>query len=323
MKSKLRSLLSIILALTLMFGLAASALAEDGGTGFDPGTGGSGTIPDEPDEPERPVRDDDDDDDVTIQVTFLPGAGYTLEAQTGTSSRADGSVVVTLSASRISDSKIPDVIPDDTYYEIDGWAILNQKGELEEIDLEDYRFTRSTNVYAICEDVWPVYGDMSPNRDNWYYQYVRDLSVAGVMDGYPGYIFMPEGDVTWGEALKLILLAAGYPEQERTGTHWASGYLSVAQKDNLLAGAVVTDLNAPITRLEYGRVAALTLGFTESDTETPFSDTEDGLILALYDAGIMEGSEDVNGNQVYLPDNNIRRSEISTVIWRINNYRAE
>ena len=67
----------------------------------------------------------------------------------------------------------------------------------------------------------------------------------------------------------------------------------------------------------------LALGYTESDTETPFSDTEDGLILALYDAGIMEGSEDVNGNQVYLPDNNIRRSEISTVIWRINNYRAE
>ena len=90
-----------------------------------------------------------------------------------------------------------------------------------------------------------------------------------------------------------------------------------------LAGAVVTDLNEPITRLEYGRVAALALGFTESDTKTPFADTEDGLILALYDAGIMEGSVDDNGDRMYMPDANIRRSEISTVIWRINNYRAQ
>ena len=335
MKSKLRSLLSILLALTLMFGLAASALADD--TGFDPGTGGGGFIPDDSEEPDDPGDPDDpggsgdpqwptwdNTTSVTLQVTFLPGTGYTLEAQPGTSGRTDGSVVVTLGASQISSNRIPDVIPDDQYYQINGWAILNQQGQLEEIDLASYNFTRSnTDVYAICEDVWPVYTDMSPNRDNWYYQYVRDLSVAGVMDGYPGYVFSPEGNVTWGEALKLILLAVGYPEQAPTDSHWASGYLAVAQRDNLLAGAVVTDLNEPITRLEYGRVAALALGFTESDTKTPFADTEDGLILALYDAGIMEGSVDDNGDRMYMPDANIRRSEISTVIWRINNYRAQ
>jgi len=36
-------------------------------------------------------------------------------------------------------------------------------------------------------------------------------------------------------ALKLIMLAAGYEEQAPTGTHWASGYMTRAQEDKLIA----------------------------------------------------------------------------------------
>ena len=42
------------------------------------------------------------------------------------------------------------------------------------------------------------------------------------MDGYEDGSFRPGSSVTAGEALKLILLAAGFPVQERTGAHWAS-----------------------------------------------------------------------------------------------------
>ena len=324
MSSRYRRILAVVLAMGMVLGLVVTAFADDAGT-QSPGQG-SGSLTDDPDPvdpgPVNPGPSYNYDDDDDNQVTFKSGTGYTLEAQSGTSTKKDGSVEVTLTTSKISESKIPDITPDDAYYKITGWAIL-KNGELEEIDLEDYRFTRSnTDVYAVCEDVWPVFDDMKADRSDWYYRYVRDLSVAGVVNGNPGNIFKPEGNVTWGEALKLILLAAGYPEQPAVDSHWASGYLLKARTDGLVAADAVIDLNAPITRLEYGRVAALALGLEASDSETPFADTEDGLILALYDSGIVEGSFDTEGNRLYAPDQNIRRSELSTVIWRINNYDA-
>ena len=59
----------------------------------------------------------------------------------------------------------------------------------------------------------------------WHYKYVTERSDAGVVNGYPGGTFRPEGNVTYGETLKLILVAAGYGTQNRTSAaaHWASG----------------------------------------------------------------------------------------------------
>ena len=40
---------------------------------------------------------------------------------------------------------------------------------------------------------------------DWFYAYVSDLSAAGVIDGYPDGSFRPYGQVSYGEALKLVL----------------------------------------------------------------------------------------------------------------------
>ena len=85
--------------------------------------------------------------------------------------------------------------------------------------------------YELFHRVWAEY---SPAKfsdvpyTQWYYEYVSPLTYAGIMDGYEDGSFRPGSSVTAGEALKLILLAAGYPVQERTGAHWASGYLVLA-----------------------------------------------------------------------------------------------
>ncbi|MBO4930103.1 MAG: S-layer homology domain-containing protein, partial [Clostridia bacterium] len=39
----------------------------------------------------------------------------------------------------------------------------------------------------------------------WYQPYVTELSAQGVISGYEDGSFRPDGTVTWGEALKLIL----------------------------------------------------------------------------------------------------------------------
>ena len=44
----------------------------------------------------------------------------------------------------------------------------------------------------------------------WYYTYVKDLYDSKVITGITATTFSPQGTVTFGQALKLILLAAGY-----------------------------------------------------------------------------------------------------------------
>ena len=50
---------------------------------------------------------------------------------------------------------------------------------------------------------------------DWYYSVVMQLVEAGTIDGFPDGTFRPKNTVTTGQALKMILLAAGYPEPER------------------------------------------------------------------------------------------------------------
>ena len=118
------------------------------------------------------------------------------------------------------------------------------------------------------------------------------------------------------------MLATGYEVQERVPeiNHWAGGYLAKAEEDGLVEIGYVTDLQKPITRLEYAQVASKAMGLENTDIETPFADTAAQEVLNLYVAKIIEGSFDADGNRLFKPDDLIIRSEISAVIWRINQY---
>lgn len=60
---------------------------------------------------------------------------------------------------------------------------------------------------------------------------MTDLATAGVINGFEDGTFRPAGEVTYAQALKTIMLAAGYAEPAKTGAHWASGYLTTALAD--------------------------------------------------------------------------------------------
>ena len=52
-----------------------------------------------------------------------------------------------------------------------------------------------------------------------------------MIDGYSDGTFKPDNQVTYGAALKLIMLAAGYDEQKPVNSNVFSGYLARAQAD--------------------------------------------------------------------------------------------
>ena len=158
------------------------------------------------------------------------------------------------------------------------------------------------------------------NSSSWFFTYVRDLSLEGVVNGYPDGSFGPNREVSYGEALKLIMLASGYSVQAPTGSHWASGYLTRAEAEGLVAQGFITNLDAAITRGVLADIAAKALHLGTVSRTSPFVDTELNSVLALYSVNIVEGSFDAAGNRVYKPDSPLTRAEITTIIWRIHEY---
>lgn len=152
---------------------------------------------------------------------------------------------------------------------------------------------------------------------DWYYTYVKDLSGANIIGGLPDGSFGPNQIVSYGEALKLVLCAVGFDLQPPADSHWASGYLKLAAAKGLVAPDEVTDLNAPINRLELAHLTAKALGLPPLDPETRFADTTDGFVLALYHCDIISGSSNSAGELVYKPGDTITRAEICAIIWRI------
>lgn len=154
---------------------------------------------------------------------------------------------------------------------------------------------------------------------HWSYDYVTELTASGIVDGTTPTTFAPNADVKYGEALKLIMLAAGYSEQAKTGSHWASGYLTRAYRDGLVSSANI-DLNATVDRYTIASIAAKALKLSQvTNITSPFVDTKDGYVLALYQAGIVEGDSS-SGRTYYYGTSTIKRSEICAIICRINDY---
>ncbi|MCR5826376.1 MAG: S-layer homology domain-containing protein [Oscillospiraceae bacterium] len=176
--------------------------------------------------------------------------------------------------------------------------------------------TKDLHVRVLWEKA--AYSNAYPDvaEERWYYDYVMALSEAGVVNGHSDGSFQPELSTTTGEALKLILLAAGHAPQPSVGSHWASGYAAYAQERGYLSSAVLSDLNAPITRRDVARLAAGALGFGQSFSASPFDDVNDGYVTALAEIGVLEGSTE-DGKTLFHGDDPLSRAEASTIVWRL------
>mgnify|MGYP002742258712 CR=1 FL=1 len=157
------------------------------------------------------------------------------------------------------------------------------------------------------------------STSTWCYKYVTEHASANVISGYSNGTFQEKNTITYGAALKLIMLAAGYSEQAPTvkGSTF-SGYLAKAKADGLVSGN--PKLNGPITRLQIAQIAAkaLKLSTTGLPSKKPFTDTNDVYVQALNAAGIIEGYFS-NGTSTYKPNNTLTRGQVSAIVWRMKN----
>lgn len=159
--------------------------------------------------------------------------------------------------------------------------------------------------------------------DDWYYPYVKDLYDLGVVDGTTPTTYSPQKDVTFGQALKLILTSAGYEAQATISTHWASGYYYLAQQMDFLPAGLGLALDDPISRLQIAQIVVRVMSLSRTSQDpSPFADCSDEAALILYDHGIFQGTQ-VGQQLLFQPQDTISRAEITTVVWRIYAYSNE
>lgn len=165
----------------------------------------------------------------------------------------------------------------------------------------------------------PVTFSDVPNNANteWYYTAVTELAGAGIINGYEDGTFRPANEVTYGQALKLIMMAAGYDDLSRTGGDWAKGFHDKALEDGLLTQSV--NLDRKITRKAIADIAYKALKLDKPTIASPFADSSEESALALYEAGIVKGEERSTG-LMFFGNYTITRREMAVIIWRMNNY---
>ena len=162
------------------------------------------------------------------------------------------------------------------------------------------------------------YSDVT--EEDWYFSYVRELSAYDVVGGYPDGTFRADRTLSAGEALKLILLAAGKTDPGNSaGGHWASGYLILAESLGCVEAWEVPDLDGPISRGLIAKIACAAMGLTPRSGASPFVDVDNGYALTLYEEGILNGTVS-EGLRFFYPDNSIIRSEMCAIVSRIRNW---
>ena len=164
-------------------------------------------------------------------------------------------------------------------------------------------------------DLTTVFSDM--NHNDWHYSYVRELYKRSVIEGFPDRTFRPDDHVTTGQALKMILLAAGYEEPEKVASHWARNFLNLALEEGIIVRGEITDLDVNITRGLMAKIVVNSMGLTRLYDFSTFNDTTSVYAQTLYDYGISDGYPDGS----FGPNRYLTRAELSAIVYRMYSVR--
>ena len=171
------------------------------------------------------------------------------------------------------------------------------------------------------------FSDVSTNH--WAHNYINELSDSGVINGYADGSFKPNGTITNGEFIKLIISSCISSNTDITlakGTlkSWAKDYIKIAETYDVIDKDEITDanVNEPITRIEMVKIIAnADIKMLKNNLEfshiefTDITNTNDVYLEHCVGAGLISGYED----NTFKPNNTMTRAEAATIIYRFKN----
>ena len=167
-------------------------------------------------------------------------------------------------------------------------------------------------------------------KTNWAYEAVAAMRGAGIVAGYPDGSFRPSRAVTYGEFIKMALIAdTGTDPGNASGSSWARNYYNAALEAGYFTiyDIHISQLPNEIPRGDMALIASAVLGEAEikkydaiqqeiidvdAETEHEYD------IVKSYAAGVLTGYEDGS----FRPEGTLTRAEAAAVVCRLTDGAA-
>ncbi|MBQ7606224.1 MAG: S-layer homology domain-containing protein, partial [Firmicutes bacterium] len=161
---------------------------------------------------------------------------------------------------------------------------------------------------------------------HWAYSSVQKMQAKGIVKGYPDGSFGPSKTVTYGEFIKMAVVAVKGTDDitnAKDATHWASGYYKYAIENGIFHSGQIAEkqLGSTIPRDDMALICANAANLSEVNMKEVADKIPDVdkttrneyQIAQAYAEGLITGYEDGS----FHPYGTLTRAEASTVILRI------
>lgn len=116
--------------------------------------------------------------------------------------------------------------------------------------------------------------------DHWASGYINLASQQGIVNGKGNGVFDPEGNVTYAEAVKMLVVALGYEPMASQKGGYPTGYLTVANSSKITAnvsanGTDSAALRSTVAQLTANAMAVPVMDQTGYGTDTTFEVLDD------------------------------------------------
>jgi hypothetical protein len=172
------------------------------------------------------------------------------------------------------------------------------------------------------------YNDVGENH--WAGEYISAMSASGIIAGFPDGGFRPNETVSYGEFIKMALLAAGGADPGNSAKgNWAETYYDAALSRACFTGNDISKQALPfaIPREYMALIISNILGAAEIEDYTRIQEDISDInyrskheydITKVYAAGIITGYPD----KTFRSDGHLNRAEAAAVIYRLVNEDA-
>lgn len=165
-------------------------------------------------------------------------------------------------------------------------------------------------------------GEFTDTVNHWAKNTIKDMGVAGYINGMGDGTFRPDGTVTKGQFVKMVVSAMGLPVGGANG-HWSQAYVNTANAANILSkninmsnpdGAISREEMASLVARAYeykkGSASSGVMSFTDRSSISAWAKTDVDNASVL---GIITGYEDGS----FHPARAATRAEAATMLSRL------